>query len=66
LPERQLKRTNAPGLSSLGVANVESVGLGRGRFGAEMEALFVLVTDGRGLGDEHTDRHTCYREPRYD
>ncbi len=44
--------------------NVESEGLGR--LGSKMEALFVLVTDRSGLGDEHAEHHTRYREPCYD
>ena len=50
---------------SLGVADVESDGLS-GRFSAEMETLFVLITDRRGLGDDHPERHSHDRESRYD
>ena len=63
-----MNRLSAPGLGSLGVLNLVSVGLGsvRGLIGSEMEALLVLVTHRRGLDDKQAKHHTRYRKPRYD
>ena len=66
MPTWQSKRSSAPGLGSLGVLNFVSVGFGvRGLIGSKMEALFVLITDRRGLGDDHPKHHSSYRKPRY-
>lgn len=63
-----MKPLSAPGLSSLGVRNFESVVLGgvSGIGRPEMETLFVLITHRRSLGDNHPKHHTRCGEPRYD